>query len=207
MNKSYYIIGALVLVIYFMFGKIQDSSRALESFKSQVEKLEFSNQAYVEERDELGRQIVEQEQLILSQKDAIRLGQLEIDRLKYVSSQVQINTITQIDSVFVPFVSDSTSVFQTSNEWYSIAGEVSNYGVNFDSLAFVNKMNVTIGLKSNGWFKKPTPSVLLVNENPYSSTIYMQNVVIKEEKKWWQKNSTIFGIGVLSGIILDSAVR
>lgn len=224
-RKTLVIVLLLVIVCLLVCGYA--SSRAeLSLFKSQVSKLEFDKQRYEETIAENGSRIVEQEQLILSQKDGIALKILEIDRLKKVKSQVIVSTITQIDSVFIPFSETDTiqiatndtsntigtylrvpKPFSLNTEWYGITGKVNSSGVNLDSLSFRNKMKITIGSKSQGLFKKPKPIVLMENENPYVQTTGMQNIVIKNELKWYEKKGLWFGVGVAVGVVIPVMIK
>lgn len=224
-RKTLVIVLLLVGVCLLVCG-YASSLAELSHFKNQVSKLEFDKQRYEETIAENGSRIVEQEQLILSQKDAIALKVLEINRLKKVKSQVIVNTITQIDSVFIPFTEsdtiliasndtlDSTGTylrvpkpFSLNTEWYGITGVVNNQGVNLDSLSFSNKMKLTIGSKSQGLFKKPLPIVLMENENPFVQTTGMQNIVIENELKWYEKKVVWFGVGVGVGVLVPLLVR
>ena len=223
MNKTLVIVLLLLLVIFLVCGYL--SSRAeLSHFKNQVSKLDFETQKFKETIAENGSRIVEQEQLILSQKDALDLKILEIEKLKKVQSQVIVRTITKIDSVFIPFLETDTILvannsdtidtylkvpmdFSILNEWYKIKGEVNTKGINLDSLSFTNKMNITIGSKSQGLFKKPKPIVLITNENPYVNTISMQNVVVKNEIKWYNKKGLWFGVGVALGVAIPVIIK
>ena len=56
-------------------------------------------------------------------------------------------------------------------------------------------------MKSQGFLKKPKPIVLAKNSNPYFQTYSMQNVVIKNDLKWYDKKSTWLGIGIVGGFI------
>ncbi len=219
-NTILVIVLLLLCVCLLVCGYIS-SLAELSHFKKQVGKLEFDKQRYEETIAEDGKRIVEQEQLILSQKDAIALNILEIERLKKVKSQVVVNTITQVDSVFIPFTEsdtilvalndtiDSTGTylrvptpFAVNTEWYGINGLVTGQGVNLDSLFFMNKQKITIGSKSQGLLKKPKPIVLIENENPYVQTTGMQNIVIENELKWYEKKALWFGVGVSVGVLV-----
>ena len=107
----------------------------LKEYKNQIIKFKDGEQVFIEKLNEKGEKIAEQEQVILTQKDAIAHNLLEIDKLKEVNSQVKIRTITKIDSVFVPIIDtveriviDTTGVallrlptkFGLENEWYSL---------------------------------------------------------------------------------------
>lgn len=219
------IVLLLVLLCLLVCGYV--SSRAeLSHFKNQVSKLDFKTQGYKETIAENGCRIVEQEQLILSQKDGIALKILEIEKLKKIKSQVIVSTITKIDSVFIPFAETDTFIisnnntgdstgtylrvpisFSIINEWYEIAGFVNTQGINLDTLSFRNKMKITIGSKSQGLFKKSIPIVLMENENPYIQTTSMQNIVIKDELKWYQKKGLWFGVGVVVGVAIPVLIN
>lgn len=68
-----------------------------------MQKFELGEQKFLTTINEKGETINEQEQLILSQKDAIAHNVLEIENLKKVQSQVIVKTNTIIDSVFYSF--------------------------------------------------------------------------------------------------------
>ena len=56
--------------------------------------------------------------------------------------------------------------------------------------------------KKNGLFKKPSPIVKIKNENPYSRVVNMQNVVIDNPTKWYEKKGFLIGVGLLGGIVI-----
>ncbi len=220
------IVVLLVLLCLLVCGYVSSMAQ-LSHFKNQVSKLDFKTQRYKETIAENGCRIVEQEQLILSQKDGIALKILEIEKLKKIKSQVIVSTITKIDSVFIPFLEPDTFIssinnigdssigtllrvpmpFSITNEWYGIAGFVNTQGINLDSLSFRNKMKITIGSKSQGLFKKSIPIVLMENENPYVQTTSMQNIVIKNELKWYEKKGVWFGFGVITGVAIPVLIN
>ena len=170
-KKNGLIVLLLIVILLLVCGYF-NSRAELSDFKSQISKFELSEQKYLETIDENGKQIVEQEQIILSQKDAIANNLLEINKLKEVKSKVVVNTITKIDSVFVPYIVDSVDTtlstnfisvpkrFSLSNEYYSFDGNINLNGLLIDSLSFQNELSLTIGNKSQGIFKKPKPIVL-----------------------------------------------
>ena len=127
---------------------------------------------------------------------------LEIENLKKVNSQVSVVTQTIVDSVFIPFQSDTLKNFGLYDKWYGLSGIVENRGVKLDSIYFNNDMRITIGYKKNGWFKKPSPIVKIKNENPYSRVVNMQNVVIDNPTKWYEKKGFLIGVGLLGGIVI-----
>ena len=186
----------------------------LSAYKKQMSKLEFTNQSVEEIVNKDGKKIIEQEQLILSQKDAIQNNFLVLDKMKKVQSQVRINNVYQLDSVFIPYtdtiIIENTKyksfVFGVNNDSYNIFGKTNEGGILIDSLSFYNNMKITIGNKSMGFFKASKPIVQIDNTNPYIKTTSVQNIVIKNELKWWDKKFTWFsigtGLGIIGGILL-----
>lgn len=164
--------------------------------------MQIKNGEFVTIIDDNGQKIAEQEQIILTQKDAIDLHLLEIERLKEVESQVSVVTQTIIDSVYVPFNNDSIPTFSINDKWYGMSGIVENKGLVFDSLYFNNDLKITIGQKSNGLFKKTTPMVVVTNENPYSQVVSLQNVVIEENTPFWERKGFLIGLGFIGGIVI-----
>ena len=186
----------------------------LSAYKKQMSQLEFTNQSFKEVVNKDGKKIIEQEQLLLSQKDAIQNNFLVLDNMKKVQSQVRIKNVYQIDSVFIPYtdtiIIENTKyksfLFGVNNDSYNIFGKTNEGGILIDSLSFYNNMKITIGNKSMGFFKASKPIVQIDNTNPYIKTTSVQNIVIKNELKWWDKKITWFsigtGLGIVGGILL-----
>tara|TARA_R110002153_G_scaffold168417_5_gene321159 strand:- start:44 stop:727 length:684 start_codon:yes stop_codon:yes gene_type:complete len=219
--KRYGLIVLLLVVILLLVCSFYNQRAELSNFKNQMLKFELSEQKYLETIDENGNRIVEQEQIILTQTDAISNNLIEIKRLKEIKSQVVINTITQIDSVFVPFLVDSASNdtistdnyiiipkrFALNENWYNIKGKIQKTGLLIDTLSFNNELSLTIGSKSQGIFKKPKPIVLVEYSNPYVRTQSMQNIIIKNELKFYDKKSFWYGLGVGTGILIPALIK
>ena len=212
-SKKNLLIGLLIVCIILLVCGYANTKADLSSFKSQIGKLEFKEQKYLETISENGNKIAEQEQIILTQTQAIDNNLLEIERLKKVSAQVVVNTITQIDSVFVPFYVDTTitdsvdydfikvpQMFSLQNEWYSLGGNINKSGLLLDSLSFNNELKITLGNRSEGILKPTTPLVLVEYSNPYVSTTGLQNIVIQNDLKWYDKKGFLIGLGFLSGM-------
>lgn len=183
----------------------------LSAFKNQISKLDIQNQFFTQKINDKNQTIVEQEQVILSQKDAIALNLLEIDRLKKIKSQVRIKSIIDIDTIFIPYTDIDTIYYKDScdfiekkffvaNDYYVFGGVTKKNGILLDSVSFNNNMKITIANKRMGLFKKSKPIVEVVYENPYVKTKQMNNVIIEDKKKWYQRNGTWFGVGIGLGL-------
>jgi hypothetical protein len=212
-NKNLLLALLLIFSILMVCGWVYERAE-LKEYKDQMLKFELDEQKYLEAISEDGTFLAEQEQIILSQKDAIDNHLIEIKNLKKIKSQVIVNTITKVDSVFIPFVSDTTikdtlvldnyifvpQRFSLLDEWYSFDGTIKKGGVLLDSISFNNELSLTIGNKSMGFFKKSKPIVLVEYSNPYVRTTAMQNIIIKDDLKFYDKKGFWYGFGVVSGI-------
>ena len=191
-----------LVVLLLLTGVVISLNNQIKTYKERISHLQIENGEFVTIIDDNGQKIAEQEQIILTQKDAIDLHLLEIERLKEVESQVSVVTQTIIDSVYVPFNNDSIPTFSINDKWYGMSGIVENKGLVFDSLYFNNDLKITIGQKSNGLFKKTTPMVVVTNENPYSQVVSLQNVVIEENTPFWERKGFLIGLGFIGGIVI-----
>ena len=223
--KNRITIVGLIVVILFLVWKSCEQNAQLSNFESQISKLNIGEQKFKQTIDSDSNLILEQQQIILSQKQALNNNLLEINRLKKVQSQVKIVSKVKIDSVFIPFHDtlyidtsnnkDSSlkgfiqvpKSFSLSNEYYSFGGSILKKGLILDSVRFDNKMTLTFGLKSVGLFKKPKPMLDVKYNNPYIQTTSLNNVVIKNELKWYEKKPFFIGIGFVGGILTSNFVN
>ena len=214
LNKTLLVV--LGFIIVFLVWQLYDGQVPLNSFKKQVSKLNNNSQYFKEVTTKDSLRIASQKQIILSQKDAIRLGILEVEGLKKIKSQVKTVTRLKLDSVYISFkdtllITDtiySAGVIRVPKRFeyvetnFDIKGIILENKLLIDSIKLHNEMKLTIGNKRNGLFKKSTPIVELTNTNPYMTTLDMNNVIINNEKRFYEKKLFFFGVGVLGTLIL-----
>ena len=170
--------------------------------------------AYEETISENGNRIVEQEQVILSQSDAIEQGLLEIDKLKRVNNQVHIITNTIIDTIIVAHVDTVVRIIEGESylklpQSYAFAdnfvnfnAEISSIGLSVDNISIFNESTITIGHKRQGLFKPLLPVVRIENTNPYMNTIQVRNVVIEEKTDLLHDKRAWGVVGLFLGILI-----
>jgi hypothetical protein len=165
---------------------------------------------------ENGSKIIEQEQVFLNEKDAIKNNLLKVKKdLKKVKNQIKYITKTEIDSFFIPFDSQNNididsvklkKTFSLVDEFYNINGYVNKDGVLINKISFHNDMTITIANKKNGIFKKSIPIIQIENSNPYIVNESLKNITIKNNLKWYEKRSNMlligFATGIATGIVL-----
>lgn len=218
-------IVGLFVIILFLVWKSCEKTAQLSNFSNQLSNFKISEQEYLQSLSADGELILEQNQVILSQKEALNFNLIEINRLKKVQSQVKIVSKIKIDSVFIPFHdtlyidtthSDLNSFkglikvprkFSKINEHYSFNGMIIKNGILLDSVRFNNEMTLTFGLKSVGIFKKPKPVLDIMYKNPYITTSSLNNIVIKNQLKWYEKKPFFIGLGFVGGILTSNFVN
>jgi hypothetical protein len=213
MKINYKKISRLILLLAVaILLLLKSCSVILENnkLKQQVAVMKSENQAFSEEITKDGQRMAEQEQLIVTQKQAINAGLIKIKNLKKIKSQVRVETITQVDSFFVAFErkdtlsADSSSSkkfsYQDPKDWFTLAGMVTKQGVGISEMSVRNKYHITIADKKVGFFKAPKPSVILINENPYTTTEKMNNLVIENKSPFYKRPWFWAAIGIGTGI-------
>jgi hypothetical protein len=148
-------------------------------------------------------------------------------KMKSLQSQVRQQSQVQIVEKPVPFIpdgfADTTGMvrdeagnvirrdsiavptrFKLSEKWFNIDGLVKKDGLLIDTLTIPNKTVVNVGYKKAGFLNLGKQAVVSVkNENPYVNVTGLDNVVIRNKKKFWQ--SPLFGIGV--GILVGLKIK
>jgi len=212
MNK--WIIISLAIIVAILSFSLVGKSIEHDKYKEQIYKLNKSEQSYLEIVDEQGEMIVEQEQILLSQSDAVNLGLLEITRLKKVKSQVNIVTETRVDTFIVSHVDTVIEYFKGDaylklpqtynylNEHLLFSADIGHDGLKVNNISIINKSIITIGFKNNGLFRKNTPIVELKNSNPYVTTNGVGNVIIIEKESLMTNHKLWGGIGLVLGLII-----
>jgi hypothetical protein len=154
-------------------------------------------------------------------KQAQQIAELEV-KVKNASEVVKIETRTIIktqiklgDTVMVqgkPYI-QLPKPFLKQTEWYTIGGMINRLGwLQIDSLVIPAKFTYAVGdTMRTGFFnkllRKSDQVVRMRVDNPNVTITGMDNIYIKQEKKWHQTTGFKVGVGVLIGIVAVSAVK
>ena len=209
-TKRTYNLSLVVLIISIILLVWDGCSKdaRLSAFKKEVSKFKGKEQVFVQTISKDKKTIAEQSQVILSQKNALNEDLLILNGFNKVDAQVKVITQTKYDSVYVPYnITDTIYKYKSfafKDEYFGIYGIAKNDGILFDSVYFKNDLTLTIGNKSKGFFRKSEPIVQVKYENPYTTTTSMNNVIIQNDLKWYDKkrNWFILGAGVASFVTL-----
>ena len=206
----------MILNIFLLFRGFFNANQKLSEYKNTMQKFDLKEQVYIEKLKENGSKIIEQEQVFLNEKDAIKNNLLKVKKdLKKVKNQIKYITKIEIDSFFIPFDSQNNTdidsvklkkTFSLVDEFYNINGYVNKDGVLINKISFHNDMTITIANKKNGIFKKSIPIIQIENSNPYIVNESLKNITIKNNLKWYEKRSNMlligFATGIATGIVL-----
>jgi hypothetical protein len=154
-------------------------------------------------------------------KQAQQIAELEV-KVKNASEVVKIETRTVIktqiklgDTVMVnnyPMIRTGKP-FLKETEWYTIGGMINRLGwLQIDSLVIPAKFTYAVGDTMRTGFinkllKKKDTVVRMRVDNPNVTITGMQNIYIKEEKKWHQTTAFKLGVGMLIGVAIGVTAK
>jgi hypothetical protein len=154
-------------------------------------------------------------------KQAQQIAELEV-KVKNASEVVKIETRTIIktqiklgDTVMIqgkPYI-QLPKPFLKTTEWYTIGGMINRLGwLQIDSLVIPAKFTYAVGDTMRTGFvnrllKKKDTVVRMRVDNPNVEVVGLENIYIKQEKKWHQTTAFKVGVGVLLGIGISAAAK
>jgi hypothetical protein len=154
-------------------------------------------------------------------KQAQQIAELEV-KVKNASEVVKIETRTIIktqiklgDTVMIdkqPYI-QLPKPFLKTTEWYTIGGMINRLGwLQIDSLVIPAKFTYAVGdtMRTglvNRLLKKKDTVVRLRVDNPNVQVVGLENIYIKQDKKWHQTTAFKVGVGVLIGVAAVSVAK
>jgi hypothetical protein len=202
-----YFLGAIVILGI----SVENCSRGaeLERMKDNLGSVELDKTKFERTVNLQGQEIAQQRQVIAAKDEAILLGLEQIKGLKNIKNQVKVVTKTEFDTIYATLEIDTneqgqiTSKFKYTEEWLSFKGEVLDSGVSISDLSIKNEYTLTIADKKLGFFKKPEPTVTLINKNPYTKVEGMTNIAIKQNQPFYKRPWVWLTLGATSGILIS----
>lgn len=208
---SYFILmGLLVYVVSTTLLTCNDYSKL-------TEKTKLKEQEFKKYKDEKGRTIATQEQRILElNKENMKLVET-INKFKSISSQVQLQTITEYKEVKVPYNVEVVKYLDTwTNDLYIklpltcelkdsflyLVGSVGADGLEIDTLRIPNEFTITTGKKKGGFFKKDEYIIEVVSNNPHTDISKLRNTQFKPKTPFFKRWYVGFGFGFLFSTFL-----
>ena len=187
------------------------SCKQEHDYLSAVEDLLHEKQGIEKLVDEQGRESAYLKATILSKDKAIQKQLKEILDLKTLDVKLKIRNVTKIDTLVLElhdttFVTSNDTIeyqkFTHTEKWFSLNGKVQKKQLIIDSLRIHNEYTIEVGDAKAGLFKKEK-RVYIRNENPYTSTEDLKFFILKDERKWYQRNAwKIIGTAIVTTFIV-----
>lgn len=189
-----------------------NTESALRRAQEQLIESEMNNQMLYKKIDKQDREVSQVQSVVLEKDREIQRQLTEIKELKSLDSKIVFRTRTKIDTLRVAIVdtvivreNDTiyNSTFSFSDKWLVMKGGIEREKIMFDSLVINNAYNIELGQVRKGLFGRESVAFIR-NENPYTSTTEAKSFVLKENKKWYQKDGFKIATSVILGILLGT---
>ena len=194
MKKDFYIlISTLVIAILLWL---------LYSINVNFNKVQNDLDEMTIERNSKGELIVSQNQKIMSMEDAMKVLK-KSKNVSKINQQTQFGTKTIIVEKKIPFEVEKIRYIDTNtldtfewmklpytfihqDSWSKLEVTIDPLDITIDTMYMNNNFTVSVGEKSNGLFKKPTPIVEIKSDNPYTNVTSVKNVTIDTKKPFYK---------------------
>jgi hypothetical protein len=161
-----------------------------------------------ENNSDAAKQAQQIAELEVKVKNAVEVVKIETRTI--IKTQIKLGDTVMIDKQ--PYI-QLPKPFLKATEWYTIGGMINRLGwLQIDSLVIPAKFTYAVGDTMRTGFvnrllKKKDTVVRLRVDNPNVQVVGLENIYIKEEKKWHQTTAFKVGVGVLLGIGISAAAK
>lgn len=214
------------VVAIFAMRECHVSEVKIGSNYIKLDQYEKEKMSFTRTINKQGEEITKQKEVLIDKDKIIEDKILENSQLAELNSQIKIQTKAnksnftasyelpegKEENIFyhdtiVKYIKVGTK-FSHNEKWFSIAGNIGKKGIEFDSIEFRNRLQLTLGYEKRKGIKsifKEKPLVIEgINSNPYMTTTGMQNISFKKpKKKWYETRAFAFGVGVIAGAIIN----
>lgn len=135
---------------------------------------------------------------------------VKIETRTVIKTQIKLGDTVMIDKK--PYI-QLPKPFLKKTEWYTIGGMINRLGwLQIDSLVIPAKFTYAVGdtMRTgliNRLLKKSDQVVRLRVDNPNVAIVGMENIYIKQDKKWHQTTAFKVGVGVLIGVVAVKSAK
>lgn len=207
-------IAFTIIAIIAVGSQFQSCNIKKDLLESQIESLSLLgvSQTMSQKISEQGLQISFQEAKYFDEKSKNE-GLIErIAKLENTISEFNSETITIVDSVFIPINKIDTIYLgldsivnyhftkRDSNLFFK--GYANSQNLFIDTLLIPNKMTLTHKWERKNFLAKKKYLVEVTNSNPYVSVVGLNNYTFVEEKKWHEKRGVTIAFGLVAGYFL-----
>lgn len=127
----------------------------------------------------------------------------KFSEVKYVTKYV---TKTKFDTITLTYTDSIPCNFQKTDaiftDWYSLAYKSNQHGVEVYDMVIPDSVTIVTGYKRKWLLGSKTLVVDVKHDNPFVNPEYIQQIEVKEKKKWYQTDLAKIGLGFIGGIII-----
>jgi len=176
--------------------------------------------ALIKEVNRLGQEVVSQKELVAVKTKELEKQLLANSNLKSINTHLKAMVRTSMTNVLAKYDVDSTQSiadttvsfipdtafnplnksFSVTEKWYNLSGKVTRNGILLNNITINDSLTVNYGVKKTGFLNlKKENFIEIIHSNPNIETLSINNVTLKNEKKWYEKGITKFMAGAIVG--------
>lgn len=148
-----------------------------------------------------------------SELEALKIKKPEVVIQTKIKTVIKTEIALGADSLNGQAILRLPKEFEKYEKWFSITGKINRLGyLQIDSLVTNGKFTYAIGdTLRDGLFnkilRKNDKVVSLHVDNPHMQITGMNNIIIKEKKRWYETTAFKFGLGVVTGVGMIRAIQ
>jgi hypothetical protein len=165
-------------------------------FKNQLGTETIQNARLLLTNDELKKYVIEKDEKIKT----LSKGFAKVNTI------LKTQTITQIDTIKIPFESPVPCRFfregSIHKDWFSLDYKADSTGVVVENLKIPNEQIIITGFKRKWFFGKQTAITEVTNTNPLVKNVDLKSYETTVPKKWYESKILWLGAGLITGALI-----
>jgi hypothetical protein len=215
MERSNLITFGLILMLLLLLIR---TCNTLQRTEQELEQLDSANDEFTIRIAQDSMKLISQAQTIVSSERKYKELEKINNSLEIKASQaVQYRTKTVVKTEFqlgeTVYIDSFPHLrlprtFGREGKWLSIGGTINRLGrLQIDSIVIPVSYTIAIGdtLRKGFLSKKRDKVVRIGIDNPYVEVTGMNNIIVRQYKKWWQTDAAKIGLGAVLGFAICRA--
>ena len=204
-----FILGVVILLVFLLLKSCADNVQLDYRLKHTMyeDSIVIASQRKViaQSGSDAAKQAQQIAELEVKVKNAVEV--VKIETRTVIKTQIKVGDTVMVNNY--PMIRTGKPFLKTT-EWYTIGGMINRLGwLQIDSLVIPAKFTYAVGDTMRTGFvnrllKKKDTVVRLRVDNPNVQVVGLENIYIKQEKKWHQTTAFKVGVGVLIGVAATS---
>jgi hypothetical protein len=215
MERSNLVTLGLILMLLLMLIR---TCNTLQLTEQELEQIDSANDEFTIRIAQDSMKLISQAQTIVSSERKYKeLEQINKNLEIKASQAVQYRTKTIVKTEFqlgeTVYIDSFPHLrlprtFGREGKWLSIGGTINRLGrLQIDSIVIPVSYTIAIGdtLRKGFLSRKRDKVVRIAIDNPYVEVTGMNNIIVRQDKKWWQTDAAKIGLGAVLGFAICRA--